>query len=312
MFALRFGELNLALSETINDGSRIILHRDVGDRLRTLAPFLHWEKRPEVVVVGGRIQFLAHGYTTSNSFPYSAPVDGRRQEDQLHAWRSGGHRGRLQRAGHAVSHGHRRSDPASLARRLPHPVHPRVAHAGCRTRPPALPARAVRRPVPGLGHLPHGQRRRLLHEGGFVAAAGRTVRTDPEGRLDPLSLQAREPADAPLLPARPPARRPPRAFHAHDGLHAAQPGEPERLPDRHDGPGTPAPHAADPAARAPGARSLPGQPADPRHPGSKRQAAAAQPGDGGPRPQRRQRRGALQSRASFRSATPSSTSSRST
>ena len=80
MFALRFGELNLALSETINDGSRIILHRDVGDRLRTLAPFLHWEKRPEVVVVGGRIQFLAHGYTTSNSFPYSAPVmvDGKR------------------------------------------------------------------------------------------------------------------------------------------------------------------------------------------------------------------------------------------
>ena len=80
MFALRFGELNLALSETINDGSRIILHRDVGDRLRTLAPFLHWEKRPEVVVVGGRIQFLAHGYTTSSSFPYSAPVmvDGKR------------------------------------------------------------------------------------------------------------------------------------------------------------------------------------------------------------------------------------------
>jgi uncharacterized protein len=80
MFALRFGELNLALSETINDGSRIILHRDVGDRLRTLAPFLHWEKRPEVVVVDGRIQFLAHGYTTSNSFPYSAQVvvDGKR------------------------------------------------------------------------------------------------------------------------------------------------------------------------------------------------------------------------------------------
>ena len=80
MFALRFGELNIALSETLTGQSRVILHRDVGDRLRTLAPFLHWENRPEMVVVGGRIQFLAHGYTTTDSFPYSAEttVAGRR------------------------------------------------------------------------------------------------------------------------------------------------------------------------------------------------------------------------------------------
>jgi uncharacterized membrane protein (UPF0182 family) len=75
MFALRFGELNFALSKTITGQSRIILHRDVGDRLRTVAPFLRWEKRPEVFVVDGRIQFLAHGYTTSDSFPYSAQVE---------------------------------------------------------------------------------------------------------------------------------------------------------------------------------------------------------------------------------------------
>lgn len=72
VFALRFGELNLALSHTLTDQSRIMLHRDVGDRLRNIAPFLLWEKRPEVVVVDGRIQFLAHGYTTSNAFPYAA------------------------------------------------------------------------------------------------------------------------------------------------------------------------------------------------------------------------------------------------
>ncbi len=72
VFALRFGELNLALSETLDRGSRMVLHRDVGERLRTLAPFLIWEKRPEVFVADGRVKFLAHGYTTSSSFPYSA------------------------------------------------------------------------------------------------------------------------------------------------------------------------------------------------------------------------------------------------
>src|SRR4051812_5984716 len=74
VFALRFGDLNIGLSETLTENSRILMHRDVGDRLRTLAPFLRWEPHPEVVVVGGRIEFLAHGYTTSNSFPYSAQV----------------------------------------------------------------------------------------------------------------------------------------------------------------------------------------------------------------------------------------------
>jgi uncharacterized membrane protein (UPF0182 family) len=79
-FALRFRELNFLLSETINDTSRIVLRRDIGDRLRALAPFLDWEKRPEVIVVGGRVMFVAHGYTTSDSFPYSAQstVAGRR------------------------------------------------------------------------------------------------------------------------------------------------------------------------------------------------------------------------------------------
>ena len=64
----------MLLSETLTGDSRLMLHRDVGDRLRTLAPFLHWEDRPEVAVIGGRIQFMAHGYTTSNSFPYAEQI----------------------------------------------------------------------------------------------------------------------------------------------------------------------------------------------------------------------------------------------
>jgi len=75
LLALRFGDVNLLLSETLGGHSEMLLHRDVGDRLRHLAPFLHWDRRPEVVVVDGRAAFLAHGYTTSDSFPYAAPVD---------------------------------------------------------------------------------------------------------------------------------------------------------------------------------------------------------------------------------------------
>jgi uncharacterized membrane protein (UPF0182 family) len=75
LFALRFGELNLLLSETLGGRARMLLHRDVRDRLTHLAPFLHWDQRPEVAVVDGRVLFLAHGYTTSDAYPYSAPIE---------------------------------------------------------------------------------------------------------------------------------------------------------------------------------------------------------------------------------------------
>jgi uncharacterized membrane protein (UPF0182 family) len=75
LLALRFGDLNLLLSETIGGRARLLMHRDVTDRLRHLAPFLRWDQRPQVAVVDGRVLFLAHGYTTSDSFPYSAPIE---------------------------------------------------------------------------------------------------------------------------------------------------------------------------------------------------------------------------------------------
>ena len=75
LFALRFDDLNLLLSETIGGHARLLLHRDVSDRLRHLAPFLRWDDRPEAAVVEGRVVFIAHGYTTSDSYPYSAPID---------------------------------------------------------------------------------------------------------------------------------------------------------------------------------------------------------------------------------------------
>lgn len=73
-FAARFGDMKLLLSETVTSESRIVVHRDVRDRLVTLAPFLRWDERPQTAVVDGRIVYLFHGYTTSDDYPYSAPV----------------------------------------------------------------------------------------------------------------------------------------------------------------------------------------------------------------------------------------------
>jgi uncharacterized membrane protein (UPF0182 family) len=74
-FAARFGDLRLLLTETVDDdASRIVLHRDVHERVRALAPFLEWDRHAQTAVIGGRVVFLFHGYTTSTSYPYAARV----------------------------------------------------------------------------------------------------------------------------------------------------------------------------------------------------------------------------------------------
>ena len=73
-FAVRLRDVKLLLTETITARSRILVHRDARERLRAVAPFLQWEARPQTVVAGGRIQFVFHGYTSSDSYPYAARV----------------------------------------------------------------------------------------------------------------------------------------------------------------------------------------------------------------------------------------------
>ncbi len=72
-FALSSKEL--LLSDDITPESRILLHRDVHDRLRTLAPFIQWDSDAVPLTANGRIVFVVDGYTTSENYPYAERVD---------------------------------------------------------------------------------------------------------------------------------------------------------------------------------------------------------------------------------------------
>jgi uncharacterized protein len=74
-FALKLGSKELLLSHDITPESRLLLHRDVRDRLHALAPFIQWDRHPTPLAVGGRIFFVVDGYTTSADYPYAARVD---------------------------------------------------------------------------------------------------------------------------------------------------------------------------------------------------------------------------------------------
>jgi uncharacterized protein len=72
--AVHFRDLNLLISSNLDRRSRILLYRDIRDRLELAAPFLQWDADPYVAVVDGRIVFIRDGYTTTNNYPYSQRV----------------------------------------------------------------------------------------------------------------------------------------------------------------------------------------------------------------------------------------------
>ena len=73
LFAWYFDDANILLSRYITGESRIMLHRNIQDRVQTIAPFLQLDRDPYVVISGGRLFWMQDAYTTSGWFPYSQP-----------------------------------------------------------------------------------------------------------------------------------------------------------------------------------------------------------------------------------------------
>ena len=74
LFAWHFGDINLLLSSYITGESRIMIRRDIRERVRTIAPFLRLDRDPYLVISTGKLYWMQDAYTTSNYFPYAQPV----------------------------------------------------------------------------------------------------------------------------------------------------------------------------------------------------------------------------------------------
>ncbi|HKZ06750.1 MAG TPA: UPF0182 family protein [Methylomirabilota bacterium] len=76
-FAARFGEINNLISGALTSESRIMIYRNIRDRIRQGAPFVRFDRDPYAVVTDdGRLVWMVDGYTSSERYPYSQPVRG--------------------------------------------------------------------------------------------------------------------------------------------------------------------------------------------------------------------------------------------
>lgn len=71
VFALKYQEQRILLSNLINKDSKILFERDPRDRVAKVAPWLTLDGDPYPAVVDGRVLWIIDGYTTSAGYPYS-------------------------------------------------------------------------------------------------------------------------------------------------------------------------------------------------------------------------------------------------
>ncbi|QGS33954.1 membrane protein [Corynebacterium xerosis] len=71
MFATRYQEVNILLSDRVGPESKIIYERDPRERVQKVAPWLTTDTRTYPAVIDGRIKWIVDGYTTLASMPYS-------------------------------------------------------------------------------------------------------------------------------------------------------------------------------------------------------------------------------------------------
>src|SRR3989344_1244208 len=69
--SLRFGSIEILLSESVTDESKILMNRNIVERISAIAPFLVFDKDPYIVVDNGKMYWIIDAYTVSNKYPYS-------------------------------------------------------------------------------------------------------------------------------------------------------------------------------------------------------------------------------------------------
>ena len=71
IFALKYGEQRILLSNLINADSKILYNRSPRERVAKVAPWLTLDGDPYPAVVDGKVTWIIDGYTTSAGYPYS-------------------------------------------------------------------------------------------------------------------------------------------------------------------------------------------------------------------------------------------------
>ncbi|QAT44171.1 UPF0182 family protein [Aminipila luticellarii] len=73
LFAIREQSLKLLVSTNITSDSRIIINRNIEQRVHKIMPHLQYDDDPYIVAADGKLYWMIDAYTVSRNYPYSEP-----------------------------------------------------------------------------------------------------------------------------------------------------------------------------------------------------------------------------------------------
>lgn len=76
LFSIREHSIKLLVSGNVNSDSRIVINRNIKDRVEKILPTLLYDKDPYMTIADGRLYWIIDAYTTSSNYPYSEPYSG--------------------------------------------------------------------------------------------------------------------------------------------------------------------------------------------------------------------------------------------
>ncbi len=74
IYASKFSSVELIVSGSLTQESKLLMNRNVGERVSAIAPFLLYDYDPYIVVSDGRLFWIMDAYTTTDMYPYSEPL----------------------------------------------------------------------------------------------------------------------------------------------------------------------------------------------------------------------------------------------
>ncbi len=74
LYAIKFRDQNILLSNAVNEKSRIMYDRTPRERVEKVAPFLTLDGDPYPSIVDKRLVWIVDGFTTTNRYPYSRTI----------------------------------------------------------------------------------------------------------------------------------------------------------------------------------------------------------------------------------------------
>jgi len=77
LFSIKYSNTQILLTTNFTPESRIMIYRNIQERVNKVAPFLGYDRDPYMVISKeGKLFWIQDAYTMSSSYPYSTPITG--------------------------------------------------------------------------------------------------------------------------------------------------------------------------------------------------------------------------------------------